>query len=826
MVSQHPFPSHQTEPPYWGHPTLCRDLRELIEAGTEVDLVCMTPQLAWGRRLDDWPGLRVYGLGMHQHRSPALWYPLQYGLFFLWALLAVSMLALGRRYDVVEIDNIPDLLVFSALVPRLQGVPLVYFVFDLMPEMTKVRLQLSEGDFKLRLIYWLEHVAMAWADRIITVSDLLRRILAERGVDPSKVVVVPNSFDIGDIPERVEPERPVLILPSTLIERNGAQVAVRAMAELRERWPDLTLQILGGGEYRATLMALASELGLEDRVTFSNGFVPRADAVAAMRRSTIGVVPLLPDGYGHLMLPNKVFEFVFMDIPFACSRLSGIAEHLPPDAVGYFEPGDVHGLARQIDRLLRDREGARRQAARAKQAMAELAWSRASRRYVEALGVRPKVSPWSKSPARHDPDWSRGVESESSLYGANTPAAFWRLQIEPAPSDEQWAAAVMAAAAELPPSVRAAAHDMDRLLEQSLGEGQFGADHWQLSPWLKLYYGMKPMLPRQLTVILRRLRHRMAAGTGLLGWPIEERWVRFQLSVIDHLLRLSGRDELPYLHFWPDQCQFAFVLTHDVERAEGQQLVRELADIDASYGLRSSFNFVPEGYRLDFDVIAELQQRGFEVGIHGLKHDGRLFQSHEHFLAEAQRINRYVGRLGAAGFRAPCTHRNPEWMQALDIDYDLSFFDTDPYEPVGGGTMSLWPFQIGRFIELPYTLTQDYTLTAGLGETTPRLWLQKVDYIERYSGMALVNTHPDYLTDRTTRRVYTEFLDAMQQRSTYWNAVPAEVARWWRARQAARTAVGLPRASVRFISADDVASGELSRRAVFAPLTQELSPAS
>ena len=114
-------------------------------------------------------------------------------------------------------------------------------------------------------------------------------------------------------------------------------------------------------------------------------------------------------------------------------------------------------------------------------------------------------------------------------------------------------------------------------------------------------------------------------------------------------------------------------------------------------------------------------------------------------MRRAKRINAHLKELDAVGFRSPLTMRNPEWMQALEIEYDLSFFDTDPYEPMPGGTMSIWPFILGHFVELPYTLMQDYTLTAVLGETTPRLWLQKVDFIERYHGMALVNTHPDYL---------------------------------------------------------------------------------
>ena len=126
-----------------------------------------------------------------------------------------------------------------------------------------------------------------------------------------------------------------------------------------------------------------------------------------------------------------------------------------------------------------------------------------------------------------------------------------------------------------------------------------------------------------------------------------------------------------------------------------------------------------------------LRQRGFEVGVHGLRHNGRLFDSKSSFMQYANRINSYAKKWSAAGFRSELTFRQPEWMQALEIEYDLSFFDTDPFEPICGGTMSIWPFFIGHFVELPYTLVQDYTLTSVIGENSPRLWLEKVDFIKK-----------------------------------------------------------------------------------------------
>jgi peptidoglycan/xylan/chitin deacetylase (PgdA/CDA1 family) len=222
--------------------------------------------------------------------------------------------------------------------------------------------------------------------------------------------------------------------------------------------------------------------------------------------------------------------------------------------------------------------------------------------------------------------------------------------------------------------------------------------------------------------------------------------------------------------------------------------VRAVADLDESYGFRSSFNFVPDSYPLDHRLIEELRMRGFEIGVHGLRHDGKLFHSRSEFLRRAERINHHLKELDAVGFRSPLMMRNPEWMQALQVEYDLSFFDTDPHEPIPGGTMSIWPFTIGHFVELPYTLVQDSTLTIVLGETTPRLWLQKVDFIEKYHGMALLNAHPDYLSQPATQRVYVDFLQAMKDRGDHWHALPRDVARWWRARlhdTAGASALGL-----------------------------------
>ena len=367
----------------------------------------------------------------------------------------------------------------------------------------------------------------------------------------------------------------------------------------------------------------------------------------------------------------------------------------------------------------------------------------------------------------------------NNLWSSNTPKKFW--QCSPDLPDEMWEAAYYKAF----PVIGLHSHqikDIDTLVGLTLGEARFGVNHWELSKEKHLYYKIKPYMPRSIINILKKLNSFKVKGDFGLTWPIEDRYVQFQWEVIRQLMIVSKQQSLKFRHFWPEGENFAFVLTHDIETAAGQDFVRVVADFEEKLGFRSSFNFVPDRYPLDYQLMKNLRERGFEIGVHGLKHDGKLFLSKEGFLERAKQINGYLKKFEAVGFRSPLMHRNPEWMQVLEIEYDLSFFDTDPYEPINGGCMSIWPYTIGEFTELPYTLAQDSTLGIVLGETTAELWLKKLNFIEKNFGMALVNTHPDYLIDEEIFSIYSDFLLAVKEKGSFWHALPYKAARWWKIR--------------------------------------------
>lgn len=244
---------------------------------------------------------------------------------------------------------------------------------------------------------------------------------------------------------------------------------------------------------------------------------------------------------------------------------------------------------------------------------------------------------------------------------------------------------------------------------------------------------------------------------------------------------------------WPEGKKFALVLTHDVESALGQEKVRQLACVEQEHSFRSSFNFVPERYEVSAELRRWLQENGFEVGVHDLNHDGYLFSSEKIFVKRSHQINKYIREWNAKGFRSGAMYHNLEWIGLLDIEYDGSTFDTDPFEPQPDGVNTIFPFCVGRdnkkpYVELPYTLAQDFTLFILFRERNISLWKRKLDWIVGQGGMALLNVHPDYINFSGGRlgreeypiEMYQEFLQYCLEKYSgdYWHALPEEVARY------------------------------------------------
>lgn len=294
-----------------------------------------------------------------------------------------------------------------------------------------------------------------------------------------------------------------------------------------------------------------------------------------------------------------------------------------------------------------------------------------------------------------------------------------------------------------------------------------------------IYYLVKPLLPWRLRVFLRKKRADRRRKTFSEIWPIDP---------------ASGGRPANWPG-WPDGKKFAFVLSHDVEGKKGFQRIPQLVELTRKYGFRASFNFVPKGeYSVDRQMLNFLAEAGFEAGVHGLEHDGKLYQSKVKFQAKAAQIADTLQNWGACGFRSPLMQHKLSWMHKLGCEYDASTFDVDPFEPQPDGMSTIFPFWVpgegnSGFVELPYSLVQDFTLFKVLREKNIDIWKKKLDWVAEHGGMALINTHPDYMCfnghqadNEFPVALYEEFLQYARDRygDTFWHALPREVSRYYR----------------------------------------------
>lgn len=300
---------------------------------------------------------------------------------------------------------------------------------------------------------------------------------------------------------------------------------------------------------------------------------------------------------------------------------------------------------------------------------------------------------------------------------------------------------------------------------------------------VRLYYRVRPLVPRRLQITLRRAYARRLSRAAFPRWPVEPAFHDLLRVMYGFVHEVAGEPP-PWIAPWPAPYAWAMVLTHDVETSEGYARVGELQALESSLGYRAAWNFVASRYEVEDQMLQSIERAGGEVGIHGLHHDGRDLASRELLEARLPKMREHAGRWRAVGFRSPATQRNWDLMPSLGFDYDSSYPDTDPYEPQPGGSCSWLPYMIGNMVELPITLPQDHTLFVILRLADAKVWADKISLLRKRGGMALLLTHPDYMGNEVALRAYRGLLESHADDETAWRALPREVSAWWRRRAA------------------------------------------
>lgn len=301
-----------------------------------------------------------------------------------------------------------------------------------------------------------------------------------------------------------------------------------------------------------------------------------------------------------------------------------------------------------------------------------------------------------------------------------------------------------------------------------------------------LYYQVRPLMPVPVRKHFQKFYFRNWDKVPFPIWPVDRTVEKIFEQLLVLLMKSQKLQRIPFIWFWPEGAKSCSIMTHDVETSRGAEFCQRLMDLDDSFGIKSSFQVVPEKrYPVPYSFLEDIRRRGFEVNVQDLNHDGLLFSDWERFLHRAARINSYAKEYRALGFRGAVLYRNPDWYDALEFSYDMSIPNVAHLDPQRGGCCTVLPFFIGKMVELPVTTTQDYTLFQIFDDYSIRLWEKQIALIREKHGLISFIVHPDYIIAERPRRVYTDLLRRLcelRAQGETWLALPREVADWWRIR--------------------------------------------
>jgi hypothetical protein len=300
------------------------------------------------------------------------------------------------------------------------------------------------------------------------------------------------------------------------------------------------------------------------------------------------------------------------------------------------------------------------------------------------------------------------------------------------------------------------------------------------------YYSLRPLFSVPFRRHIQKAYLRGWDNRPFPHWPVDSTVEDILERCLAMGMKACGVTELPFIWFWPEGKSGCALMTHDVETTLGRDFSAKLMDINDEYHIKASFQVVPEKrYSVPESYLSSIRDRGFEVGVQDLNHDGHLYSKRDEFLRRAELIRSYRKRFGATGFRAAILYRNLDWLPELDFSYDMSVPNVAHLDPQSGGCCTLFPYFIGNTLEIPVTTTQDYSLFYIIGEYSLDLWKEQARLILGKHGLMNFIVHPDYIVDDKPQKTYRDLLAHLSElRATQnvWIPLPHQVDEWWRAR--------------------------------------------
>jgi glycosyltransferase involved in cell wall biosynthesis len=375
---------------YPGDPRPRRAAEALIREGMQVDVICLREGRREPRRaiVND---VRVLRIPLAHRRGGALSYAYSYSAFLFASGIFLAARTLKRKYDLVHVHNMPDILVLSSLIPKAFGAKVILDMHDPMPELMTTIFGCGKDSVLVRLLKRFETWSMAQAHCVVTVNEACKRIFSSRSCRPEKIGVVMNTPDeVLFSSEKSCAHRAsdgsvkpfVIMYHGTLVERNGLDLAVEALSRVREVIPTAELRIYGRDTpFLETVINLARRKQLLEYVHFL-GPRHQEDLVREIEDCDVGVIPNHKNAFTEINTPTRIFEYLALGKPVIAPRTPGILDYFGPESLFFFEPGNCEELAERIAYVFSHPSGASEAAERGRQVYFEHTWSRERQKLV------------------------------------------------------------------------------------------------------------------------------------------------------------------------------------------------------------------------------------------------------------------------------------------------------------------------------------------------------------------------------------------------------------------------------------------------------------
>ncbi len=372
---------------YLSDPRVRRQAEALAARGDQVDFICLRKEEEKAQEIVN--GVNIYRLGLRRYRGGGtLAYIRGYLSFFIASFLKLTALFFRKRYDLVQTHNMPDFIVFVALIPKIFGARVVHDIHDLMPDLYATKFERGASSFPVRLLPWVERLSCAFADHVITVTHIWADKLISRSVPAAKCTVVVNVADeklFYPRPVTVTGDKFILLYHGTLVHRYGVDVAIRAIPLFKEAIPQCLFKIVGEGDQLEELRRLIAELGVAKWVHLNDQFVPTEKIPEIIASVDVGVVPNRKNSFTDEILPTKLLELVAMGKPAVVARTRGVEAYFDDSMVQFFEPGNEKDLARALLALYHQPELRERLVANAERFNREYNWRKVKMTYLNVI---------------------------------------------------------------------------------------------------------------------------------------------------------------------------------------------------------------------------------------------------------------------------------------------------------------------------------------------------------------------------------------------------------------------------------------------------------